>query len=103
MGYACHSCDSTDLPSPIDLARVVAVASSPGARDMTAEWWVPVVDWPTAQANALAWLRFRDLRCPRHATILAALVIDTMRRLCDGRELYIPPPLEPAEVAARRG
>ena len=92
MGYRCADCNPADMPPLAELARTVAAAVARG--DLNPDiWWRPLVSWVEFQGEAVAWLRVRDLRCPRHAALLAALVVDSMRRMCvtDGAPVEIDP------------
>lgn len=97
MAYRCDACDCTDLPAPADLARLVASIS--GASASEAEWWIVLAPWAVIQANAIVWMIHRDLRCYRHAALVAAIGVDFLQRMGDGRELVVPLPDPFAESA----
>lgn len=77
--YRCTDCTDDELPPHDEFVRVVAVASQHG-HETPGAWWSPLASWPEVQAEAVAWL-LNDGRCERHASLLAAMVVNGMQRM----------------------
>lgn len=86
--YRCADCPAPQIPPLVDLARAVTAATLGLELGAGGDWWRPAMPWPEFQARAVVWLLHRDQRCHQHAQLLAAVVVDAMQRIGDGRPQY---------------
>jgi hypothetical protein len=81
--YRCADCTHTDAGDLATFAESMSSMAHGACGWTSPAWWIPGVPWPILQAEIVTFL-FTHGRCGRHASVLAELAIDVMRRRCYG-------------------